>query len=257
MFYIDVFFSNLIALLPFLKITFLVTGGSLLFSVILGALSAWGTLGKNIIGKILSGLYINLMRCVPPIVLLFVVYYGAPLLFSGSSLNLNKIDASLYAIFSLSLLHGASMSEMMRGAYLSINKGQTEAALSIGMSGWQAFIRIIFPQAFKVAIPILGNTIVAMFKDGALAYSIGVVDVTGRATYIISMNRGNYVLETYLALAIIYWILSIITQKIFSILSKKNEKKSHYADKKDKKAEKKILIVEKIFGRTRRSINEA
>lgn len=225
MFYINIFFNNLIGLLPYLKITFLVTGCSLLISIILGGLAALGMLGKNIVGKTIANLYINLMRCVPPIVLLFVVYYGAPFFMdSVFNININNIDAIYYAIFSLSLLHGASFAEMMRGAYQTINKGQEEAALSIGMSKWQSFYRIIFPQAFVVAIPLLGNAIIAMFKDGALAYSIGVVDVTGRATYIISMNMGNYVMETYLALAVIYWVLSLFTQKIFSVLNKKMKK---------------------------------
>jgi len=225
LFYTNVFFKHFIALLPYLKITFLVTLGSLVFSTFLGALAAWGTLSKNVIGKVLAQFYIKIMRCVPPIVLLFVVYYGTPLWFSSSfGIDINQLDASIYAVFALSLLHGASVAEMMRGAYQAVNKGQEEAALSCGLSKWQSFYRIMFPQAFVVAIPILGNTIIAMLKDGALAYSIGVVDVTGRASYLISMNKGNYVLETYLALAIIYWVLSLATQKLFSIWNKKLKK---------------------------------
>lgn len=116
------------------------------------------------------------------------------------------------------------MAEMMRAAYQTIDKGQKEAAVSVGLSPVQAFYRIVFPQALVVAIPVLGNAVISMLKDGALAYSIGVVDITGRASYLISMNLGGYVLETYLALALIYWILSLITQKAFGLLNRKLRK---------------------------------
>lgn len=225
MFYIDIFLKHFWNILPYLKTTFLVAAITFLFSVLLGGLIASGMLGKNKLGRMLAKAYVNLMRCVPPIVLLFVVYYGAPYLVSSLfHKDINGLDAIYFAIISLSLLHGASFAEMMRGAYLAVGKGQEEAALSIGLSRWQAFYRIVFPQAFVVALPILGNSIVGLLKDGALAYSIGVVDITGRAQYLISMNLGGYVLETYLALALIYWILSLITQKAFGALERRLQK---------------------------------
>lgn len=220
-----VFLSNLIEIIPFLGTTFLVMAASFLFALLLATITVMGNLGKN---KILHGLaraYITLMRCVPPLVLLFVVYYGAPHVVQGLlGIDINNLDAIYYAIFSLSLLYGANMAEMMRGAYESVEKGQREAAVSIGLSSFQAFYRIVFPQALVTALPILGNTIVSLLKDGALAYSIGVVDITGQASYLISMNLGGYVLETYLALALIYWVLSLITQQSFGILENRLRK---------------------------------
>lgn len=211
--------NNFIALLPYLGTTFQVMLGSLCFSLLLGLLSAKGSLGKNRFFKAVSWGYVNLMRCVPPIVLLFVVYYGAPVLVQNVfGVDINQWEAIYFAIFALSLLHGAGMSELMRASFQSVEKGQREAAVSIGLSEWQAFYRIVLPQAVTIAIPILGNTVIAMLKDGALAYSIGVVDITGRASYLISMNLDGYVLETYLALALIYWILALVTRKIFGIL---------------------------------------
>lgn len=220
-----VFLENFIALLPYLKTTFFVAFLSLLFSLVLGVLTAAGIMSKHGIWRGISKGYVNLMRCVPPIVLLFVVYYGAPGLVKNlTGIDINSWNSVYYAIFALSLLHGAGMAEMMRAAYQTIDKGQREAAVSIGLSPFQAFYRIVLPQAVVVAIPILGNAVVSMLKDGALAYSIGVVDITGRASYLISMNLGGYVLETYLALALIYWILSLITQKCFVILNRKLQK---------------------------------
>ena len=224
-FQIKYFLSHLVQLLPYLGTTFLVMILSLFFGLILATLTAAANLGKNRILRAIARGYITLMRCVPPIVLLFVVYYGSPyLVYWMFKVNINDWDSIYFAVFSLCLLYGASLAEMMRGAYLSVDKGQREAAVSIGLSPFQAFYRIVFPQALVTALPVLGNTVVSLLKDGALAYSIGVVDVTGRAAYLISMNLGGYVLETYLALALIYWVLSLITQKLFGILESKLQK---------------------------------
>ena len=224
-FQIKYFVSHLIQILPYLGITFLIMILSLSFGLILATLTAAANLGKNKVLQAIARGYITLMRCVPPIVLLFVVYYGSPYLANWLfKTNINNWDSIYFAVFSLSLLYGANLAEMMRSAYLSVDKGQREAAVSIGLSSFQAFYRIVFPQALVTALPVLGNTVVSLLKDGALAYTIGVVDITGQATYLISMNLGNYVLETYLALALIYWVLSLITQKLFGILERRLQK---------------------------------
>lgn len=220
-----IFLEHFMALLPYLRTTFWVAFLSLILSLALGAAAAAGQLSEHVIWRALGKGYVALMRCIPPIVLLFVVYYGSPMLVKQlTGLDINSWDALYYAVFSLGLLHGAGMAELMRSAYQSIDKGQREAAISVGMSSFQAFRRILLPQAVAVAIPVLGNAVVSMLKDGALAYSIGVVDVTGRAGYLISMNLGGYVLETYLALALIYWVLSIVTQKCFGALGRRLQK---------------------------------
>lgn len=224
-FQIKYFVSHLLQLLPYLGTTFLVMILSLFSGLILAALTAAANLGKNRILRAVARGYITLMRCVPPVVLLFVVYYGSPYVaYWLFHTDINGWDAIFFAVFSLSILYGANLAEMMRGAYLSVDRGQREAAVSVGLSSFQAFYRIVFPQALVTALPVLGNTVVSLLKDGALAYTIGVVDVTGQASYLISMNLGSYVLETYLALALIYWVLSLITQKLFGILESRLQK---------------------------------
>lgn len=219
------FVSHLIQILPYLGTTFLIMILSLSVGLILAALTAAANLGKNKVLRAIARGYITLMRCVPPIVLLFVVYYGSPYLAYGLfKADINNWSSLYFAVFSLSLLYGANLAEMMRSAYLSVDKGQREAAVSIGLTSFQALYRIVFPQALVTALPVLGNTVVSLLKDGALAYTIGVVDITGQASYLISMNMGNYVLETYLALALIYWVLSLITQKLFGILERRLQK---------------------------------
>jgi L-cystine transport system permease protein len=102
---------------------------------------------------------------------------------------------------------------MMRGAINSVDKGQTEAAYSIGMSGKQTFTRIVLPQALVVAFPNFGNLVIGSLKDTSLAFTIGVMDMMGRGDTIIAATA--HAVEVYIALAIIYYLVAIILEKFF------------------------------------------
>jgi L-cystine transport system permease protein len=108
----------------------------------------------------------------------------------------------------MTLLFGASISEVFKSSYQALPKGQLEAGLSIGLTEYQTFIRILLPQAFRIALPNIVTAIINLLKDIALAYTIGLVDLMGEGNLIISRNMGNYSLETYTAVAIVYWILA-------------------------------------------------
>ena len=81
-------------------------------------------------------------------------------------------------------------------------------------------VRIVIPQAFVIAIPNLGNSLIALLKEGSLAYTIGLIDMMGSGNLIISRNYGAYALETYIALAIIYWGLTLLIENLFKFLEK-------------------------------------
>jgi L-cystine transport system permease protein len=203
-------------LLAYLPVTLVIT----VLTVIIGTLLGFGLARSRIYGsrvgrKFASG-YVTAMRCTPPIVLLFVVYYGLPAI--ARTLFGADIDGWTKAVFvvvTLSLLFAAAMCEVERSAYLSVDKGQREAALAAGLSETQGFFRIVFPQALVAALPNFCNAILNTLKDGALAYTIGMIDMMGRGNLIISLNYGSYGLEVYLALALIYWILTMITERVF------------------------------------------
>ena len=108
------------------------------------------------------------------------------------------------------LLFAASISEVFKSAYLAVPKGQLEAGLSIGLTGFQTFRRILLPQTFQIALPNITTAILNLMKDAALAYTIGLVDVMGAGNLIISRNLGNYSLETYTAVALIYWGIALV-----------------------------------------------
>lgn len=208
-------------LLPYLLVTFRIIAGTVLTGLFIGFFLAKGMLSSHNAPRKISSLIINAFRCTPSIVMLFVVFYGLPNLFWAIfKVDINGWAKSFYVILALGLLFSSSAAEIMRASYLSVPKGQREAALTSGLTEFQAFRRIIFPQAFAVSLPNLGNSLIALLKEGSLAYTIGLVDVMGKGNLFISMNFGAYAVETYTALAFIYWMLTISIEQIFGRLEK-------------------------------------
>lgn len=208
------------ALIPFLKMTFLVVSLSVLFGTLLGLVLAAMKVGNNKIAQKLANGYTTILRCTPSIVLLFLVYYGVPAIFINFGIDLNDIDKAFFVVLTFTLQFAAIMSEVIRSSYESIDKGQFEAAVSVGLSPFQAYRRIIFPQAFVVALPNFGNGLLELLKEGSLAYTIGLIDVMGKANMIIASNYNSHALEIYIALSIIYWVLSIAIEQFFLKLEK-------------------------------------
>ena len=209
-------------LLPWLAVTFGIMIGTVVFGSALGGLLAWAKVGRSKALKAFADGYTWILRCTPSIVLLFIVFYGLPLaLMALFHININFWDKAFFVLVTFVLFFSATMSEIMRSAYLSVDKGQYEAAVSSGLSPAQAFRRIVFPQAVVVALPNFGNSLIALMKEGALAYTVGLIDIMGAGTLIIARNYGAFALETYIALALIYWALTIAIERSFLALEKR------------------------------------
>jgi len=207
------------ALLPFLSVTLAVAAGTLFFGSLLGGLLAAGQVGGGRMVRRLAQTYIYLVRCTPPIVMLFIVFYGLPKFFMEAfSLDINAWDKIVYVWISFTLLFAAPISEVMRSSYLAVDHGQYEAAVSIGLSPRQAFFHIMLSQAAVVALPNFGNAVISLMKEGSLAYTIGLVDLIGKGQLIISVHYGARALETYLALTLIYLVLTLGVEQLFSFL---------------------------------------
>ncbi|WP_397536867.1 amino acid ABC transporter permease [Rummeliibacillus pycnus] len=212
--------NSLPQLLPFLKVTFIVAGSSIIFGTLAGLLLATMKLGNSRILKIIATGYTTIMRCTPSIVLLFLVYYGIPAIATNFNINLHNIDTAIFVVITFTLQFAAIMSEVIRSAYEAIDHGQYEAAVSVGLTPLQAYRRIIFPQALVVALPNFGNGMITLLQEGSLAYTIGLIDVVGKANLLIAANLNAHALEIYIALAVIYWILSILIERVFNALEK-------------------------------------
>lgn len=208
-------------LIPFLWITLCVVVIAVIIGSFFGLILVICKLGKSKFFRFLANAYTTIMRCTPSIVLLFLVYYGIPA-FSEKVLGiyLQDIYTGVFVVITFSLQFAAVMSEVIRSAYESIDRGQYEAAVSVGLTPFQAYRRIIFPQALVVALPNFGNGLISVLQEGALAYTIGFIDIVGKASLIIANNYNTHTLEIYIALAVIYWILSILIEKIFAILER-------------------------------------
>ena len=213
--------NSFLKIIPYAGVTFGVVLGTIILGTALAVLLFIQKKSKKRFVRTLADGYINIIRCTPSIVLLFIVYYGIPKIALGLfDVDLNFSSKIIYVIISLSLIYSATLSEIIRSAYLALGKAQYEAALSIGLSPLQAVWRIMIPQGLVIALPNLGNSLISLFKEGSLAFTIGLIDMMGAGNLIISRNYGAYSLETYLALAVIYWVLTLVIEQIFLRLEK-------------------------------------
>lgn len=210
----DLILSNLPFLLEGAYYTLLVTIVSMFFGLILGLLVAIARLKGNRIVRSLAGGYVSIIRGTPTLVQIFIVYFGL----ADFNIHLNPIPAACIA---LSINIGAYVSETFRGAILSVPNGQLEAALATGMNERQAMTRIIIPQAFRHAIPPLGNTCIGMLKETSLVSTIAVTELMRSAQLLIAQYY--LYLPFYIAIAIMYWMMStgftIVLHKIEKRLS--------------------------------------
>ena len=113
----------------------------------------------------LTNVYMSFFRSTPALIHIFLIYYGLPLLLKLIGVNADGWSRTLYALIALILFNGAYMSEFLRPAYLSVDRGQHDAADSICMSGFMKFRRIILPQMLPVAWPNIENATIELVKD--------------------------------------------------------------------------------------------
>lgn len=215
--------STIIARLP---TTIGIVASSTLFGLALGFAIALIRIRKSPIPYAIATFYLSFMRCTPTLVQLFLVYYGLPQLLNLFGLDVNNWHRLVFVIITYSLHCAAFFSEVIRSSYLSVDRGQQEAAYSIGMNGWQTIRRIIWPQAFSFALPNLSNNVIMLLKETSLAFSIGVTDIMGQAQIINGNNYGATIMQVYIVVSLIYWSLSIVIERSGALLER-NYKKGH------------------------------
>lgn len=179
--------------------TLVLSVGGMAFGVVLGFLLALMRLSPQAALQRTAAAYVSFIRGTPLLVQLFLIYYGL----AQFGLRIDPIPSALIG-FSLNV--GGYTSEIFRGAIAAIDRGQWEAAFSIGMTPAQAMRRVIVPQAARVALPPLGNSFISLVKDTSLAATIQVPELFRQAQLITA--RTYEVFTMYLAAAFIYWVLS-------------------------------------------------
>ena len=147
-----------------------------------------------------AALYVSVMRGTPLLVQIFVIYYGLP----SIGIEFTPVTAGVLA---LSLNAGAYLSESLRGAIQSISQGQWRAAFSLGLGYWQTLHHIVLPQALRVAVPSMSNTLISLIKDTSLVSVITMTELMLATKEVIATTFRP--LPLYIAAAAIYWCLSL------------------------------------------------
>ena len=217
LFDLSLVFSQIPVLLTALPVTLYLTVLAMLGGLVLGLGVAIVKIYKVPVLRQICAVYVSVTRGTPVIVQLYLTYFGIPLAlkyfnyYNGTSLNVNNVPSIVFVLIALSLNQAAYSSETLRAAILSVDKGQIEGAESLGMTSWQLMRRIIVPQAFIVALPSLGNSLIVMLKETSLAFVCSVVELTARAKIIAGNNYRFF--ESYCSVAIIYWVLTFAVEQ--------------------------------------------
>jgi polar amino acid transport system permease protein len=217
LFDIKLVFTLIPKILEALPTTLYLTILSMVFGLIIALAVAVIKINKVPVLRELSAVYVSVIRGTPVIVQLYLTYFGIPLIlkyinyYNGTSFSINSIPSIVFALVALALNQGAYNSETIRSAILSVDKGQIEAAHAVGMTGTQLLRRIVIPQAFVVALPPLGNSLIALLKETSLAFVCSVVEMTAKGKILAGNNYRFF--ESYCSVAIIYWVLTLLVEQ--------------------------------------------
>jgi polar amino acid transport system permease protein len=194
-----------------IPMTLFVSVMSIVLAVILALIGALGRLSKNPLFYGPATFYISLFRGIPLLVQIFIWYLALPQIKIPGLFPTGIVIPSVPAgILALGACYGAYMTETFRAGIISISKGQTEAALALGMSSRQVLTRVILPQALRVVIPPIGNDFITMTKDSSLVSTMSVWELLYRASKIGRQYFRSF--ETLIIAALFYWIMTITLQ---------------------------------------------
>lgn len=207
-----------------LPITLVMIISALIFAIILGLLLTMIRIKQTPILAPCVRIYQSFMRSTPLLLQLFLVYFALPQFLLIFHKNIYHFDRLFFIILAFSLHSAAYLSEVFRAGYLSVEYSQIEAGLSVGLSYPRILKNIIVPQALRNSIPNLTTQIIELIKDTSLAFTIGIIDMMGQVQLIIGNNYGLGMLEVYIVISIIYWMLALIVQGVFTLINKVSEK---------------------------------
>jgi len=199
-----------------IRVTLVLSLFSVLLGLLIGILLALGKLSKFKLLQWVCDLYIDVIRGTPTMVQLLIIYF---VIFA--SIN---IDRQIVAVIAFGINSSAYVAEIIRGGILSVNKGQTEAGRSLGLTGTQTMTHIVMPQAIKNILPALGNEFIVLVKETAVIGYIAKIDLTA-AALTVQAKTYSYVMPL-LSIAVIYYVII----KILTILLRKLENRLRASD---------------------------
>ncbi|NLJ23890.1 MAG: amino acid ABC transporter permease [Firmicutes bacterium] len=174
--------------------------------LVIGSFVGIGRVSGNRVIRTITGIYVDFIRGTPLLVQLFLVYFGLP------SLIGRPVPPFTAAIAAMGINSGAYVAEIVRAGIQSIDRGQMEAARSIGLTYAQSMRYIIFPQAFRRVIPPLGNEFIAMLKETSLVSVIALEDLLRKGQVVITRTFRPF--EIYMAVALIYLVMTLAISRL-------------------------------------------
>ena len=213
-----------------LPVTLLIAFVSYFIALVIAFMSALVKIyNVRILKNIVNG-YVSVMRSVPIIIMLYLVSYGIPRSIHYFNItynwfemkNPNLIDPSVFAIAAFSLSLAAYLTESLRASIQAVGQGQFEAAKSVGMTTTQTVIRIIMPQTMKIAVPMLGNTLITAVKSTSFLFLVGIKDLTSAAK-VIGFKKASQ-MELYIFAAAVYWCICFVIEKILKAVENRLRK---------------------------------
>lgn len=212
------------ALLGGAGVTLSVALASLAIAAMLGLVGALAKLSRARSLRALAAAYTTLVRAVPDLVLMLLVFYGGQMLVNDLMARLGSdsfvdVDPFVAGVLTIGFIFGAYLTETFRGAFLAVPAGQREAALACGMSGWQAFHRIVGPQMLRHALPALANNWLVLIKSTAIVSVIGLTDLMQRAGLAAGATREPFLF--YAAVALVYLAFTSLSELVFAQLQRR------------------------------------
>ena len=192
-----------------LKITALSVGLGLIFGLLAGVASLtpyWWV-------RIPARCYVDFIRGTPLLIQIFLIYFALPVILN------TRVDPFVAAVSACSINSGAYVAEIFRAGIQSVDRGQTEAGRSLGLTWFQTMREIVIPQAFKRISPPLGNEFIAMLKDSSLVSVIGFEELTRSGQLIIAQTYGSF--EIWTSVAIIYLAMTLTISQFVAFLERK------------------------------------
>lgn len=200
-----------IFLAPAIPMTIKLTLIAFTLALLLGLFVGIARLSHKRLIKVLSKIYVDVLRGIPLLVQIFFIYFGL-----GKILNLDRFLAGVIAI---AVCYSAYLAEIIRAGIQAIHKGQYQAALSLGMTRYQTMRYVILPQSFRIIIPPVANEFIASLKDSSLVSIIGLRELTRAGREYYSQYFVDF--QTWLVVGIIYLVMTLSLSRLVSYLEKK------------------------------------
>lgn len=218
-FFVDDYNRAFRFLRPGLGLTLQVTFWAFVFAVLLGLVAALGRLSKHAVPKTVARAYIEFIRGVPTLPLIFfmafVIVPDATSALGGDNQTLSN---QWRGIAALSLIYGGYIAEVFRGGIQSVPRGQTEAGRSVGMSSRQTMRSVILPQAIRAILPPLGNDFISILKDSSLLSVLAILEITYKSK--LYVNSSFQARETYTMLVFLYLTLVLALSVLLNLFER-------------------------------------